>query len=504
MKRIILLGIASLLFASLSAQNLVINGDLEGSELVSFIVKDFANNNWGARRPPRIMSDESSNHFIVVTSNNNPSHDYDSQLFITFPEPLPMGSDVSVNMKIKADRNQESRMELQSTPGGYIDNISKKINFSTEWTTYNHTFLVGHDNIRTLALSLSEGRENNLYFDDIKVEVLPVEGYAKSLDAANDFLVAHGVQSPVLSLKYKAETFCAYSDSRSKCFVVVVSDFYIPYMDNPILAYSIGESSWGSTSADADNSIFTILAYYDYQIKHLYQHNEVYKFLLESIYKPKSSKVGPYLGDIRYNQGYPYNKQYPYDQSDDIGTKKQCVAGCGPVAMAQILSYYHHPVTLKGKRAVTTKSGKRYRKDLADYQVCWDGSDDDLANLVFSCAISISADMSPKETSSSIVNIREAFSKYWGFSRGCRLMEDFTDYSKLASIYYELESGRPMIVTDNKHLWVCDGYENDFLHYNLGWGGSYNGYYRAMIVPSIGGKQMTFKDILIGIEPRRK
>ena len=189
---------------------------------------------------------------------------------------------------------------------------------------------------------------------------------------------------------------------------------------------------------------------------------------------------------------------------NDDGHKSQYVAGCGPVAMAQILSYYHHPVTLKGKRAITTKSGKRYRKDLADYQVCWDGSDDDLANLIFGCAISISADMSVKATSSSINNIRDALSKYWGYSRGCRLMEDYNDLSKLASIYYELEAGRPMIVTDNKHLWVCDGYENDYLHYNLGWGGHCNGYYRAIIVPSISGKQMTFKDILIGIEPRKK
>lgn len=504
MKRILISSIAGLLFTSISAQNLVVNGDLEGSEFGCFIVKEHADNNKGSRRPPRIQSDKSSNHFIVLTTCDNPSHDYDSQLFITFPEPLPIGHNVSVSMKIRADRNQESRMELQSTPGGYLDNVSKKINFSTEWTTYNNTILVGYENIRTLALSLSADKKNNLYFDDIKVEILPDGGYDKSHTTATEFLLGHGVQTPVLNLKYKSETFCAYSDNRNKCFVIVVSDAYAPYIDNPILAYSIGESSWNSTSVDADNSIYTILAYYEYQLKYLYRHNEVYKFLLESIYKPKTDKVGPILGDIRYNQGYPYNEQYPYDKSDDFGHKSHCAAGCGPVAMAQILSYYHHPVTLKGKRALTTKAGKRYRKDLSDYQVCWDGSDDDLANLMFGCAISISADMSAKETSSSIAAIRDAFSKYWGFSRGCRLMEDYTDYSKLASIYYELESGRPMIVTDNKHLWVCDGFENDFLHYNLGWGGSYNGYYRAMIVSSIGGKQMTFKDILIGIEPRKK
>jgi len=593
-----------------SGQELITNGNLEGSDMTCFRVNDYLNNQRREIQEPRIITDDTLNHYIVVTTNQNARNVYDSQLFLSFTEPLSEPCGIKLSMKVKADLSQTASMELHSTPSNYVTYSNVNISFTTEWTPVEYTFFIGDTLVRTLAIDLSTSRVNNLYFDDISAEIVPnmappelvsfrvkvpegpvvqgdriqivytlvstnysiknfdggIEGgklekidrktsnnmitgtvvttadytltktgkikvlpmsatvsgvtvYSDSAfidvlpnsdfgipwSIAEQFLIERGVKSPILVYKYGLETLCALSDDKQECFVVVVSEKYLPYVDNPILAYSIGESMWGSKNKDTDNSIYAIIALYDYQLKYLSSHNQVYKSELKSIYIPKSEKLEPLLGDIKYNQRYPFNKLFPYDINKDNGQKEQCLAGCGPIALAQVLSYYHHPITLKGKRAFTTKTGKKYRKDLSEYQIKWDGTEYDIANLIYACAISVSADMSPTATSSKTVLLKEALVKYWGYSHNCRFMEDYYDYSKLASIYNELDNNRPIIISDTKHLFVCDGYENEYLHYNLGWGGIYNGYYRAMIVPSMFGKgQIPFKEIIIGISPRKK
>jgi hypothetical protein len=83
-----------------------------------------------------------------------------------------------------------------------------------------------------------------------------------------------------------------------------------------------------------------------------------------------------------------------------------------------------------------------------------------------------------------------------------------SDAERASIIYRDLDEGRPCIVSNNGHAFVCDGYHEGFLHYNLGWGGQYNGYYRL----TLGSLQQTYSDnslilvknVICGIEPLRK
>ena len=176
MKRIIITCIISLFFTFLSAQNLIVNGDLEGTELTNYCVNDFVDDVKREFQEPRIISDDTGNHFIVVTTNNNYKNEYDSQLLITFPEPFEEGSNVKLSMKIKADRRQSAVMELHTMPGNWITHVGNNINITTIWTEYNITLHLTDFGVQTFAIDLSSRNgQNNIYFDDISVEVESIE-----------------------------------------------------------------------------------------------------------------------------------------------------------------------------------------------------------------------------------------------------------------------------------------------------------------------------------------
>ena len=60
-------------------------------------------------------------------------------------------------------------------------------------------------------------------------------------------------------------------------------------------------------------------------------------------------------------------------------------------------------------------------------------------------------------------------------------------------IYEELQNGRPVYHAGYSmgggHAFVCDGYDgNGMYHFNWGWGGSYDGYYKLSLMnPGVGG-----------------
>ena len=78
----------------------------------------------------------------------------------------------------------------------------------------------------------------------------------------------------------------------------------------------------------------------------------------------------------------------------------------------------------------------------------------------------------------------------------------------LALLYQELDNGRPCIVSNTAHAFVCDGYKGDYFHFNLGWYGNYNGYYRLKLgnyalTDADGKSLLPVKHMVCGIEPQR-
>ncbi len=120
------------------------------------------------------------NEVIVVDSKDNAISSWETQIFITFPEPLVVGDKVTLSMHVKADHEQSSGYPtFHAQPGEYVSwSGLESFNFTTEWTTVERSVvitedhLVGGRNTQTIAIDLAEpGHGNTFYFDQVKADV---------------------------------------------------------------------------------------------------------------------------------------------------------------------------------------------------------------------------------------------------------------------------------------------------------------------------------------------
>lgn len=236
---------------------------------------------------------------------------------------------------------------------------------------------------------------------------------------------------------------------------------------------------------------------------------------------PKATPVAPLI-KTQWGQGAPFNGKCPSNG------KQTTLAGCVPVALAQVLHYYKSNLHGTGELYYAhVESETEYNIDYSDTEYDWDNmldkyeagkysqkQADAVAKLMLECGVACKAEYDYGNTPA--VNPFVALSKYYRFD--CTyLKRDF--YMKGNSlmgtpskVFYqpaakwmkviqdELKAGRPIIysATDRaaftgiftraaqSHCFVVDGIDADnYLHCNWGWSGLDDGYYDvAMLNPS--------------------
>lgn len=333
----------------------------------------------------------------------------------------------------------------------------------------------------------------------IVLNVLPNPKYGKEWVVARDFLISKGVKPDNLTVRYTSDALAAFSDNTAKAFAIVVRKAFEPYMDNPILAYGIGNSMWDGNNRSGENSVYHILSQYSNQLQTLRKKGELYSSLPQSLYMDNPAGVKPLLGDIKYGQNGPYNAFFPKEKYQ--GKDSTCLVGCGPVALASVLTYYKYPEKPVGK-GMLTLSGKQMEVNMKDAPFSWDGSKKALAALMLCSAASVNSEIGAAGTSSQLIDFKPALMNNWGFSAKCSYLVKEPDMTMIKMVYDDLNAKRPVIVADAAHIFVIDGYDQDFLHLDLGWGGYCNGYYRAMIIQSDSARQLPFDELLAGIAPK--
>lgn len=363
--------------------------------------------------------------------------------------------------------------------------------------------ITGSGRLRVHAMSALIG-EDKVKSDSLLIDVLPHPEYGQEWETALRFLQSKGAldEKERLEYKYGSKTLCAFSDATNRSFAIVVRRSYQPYIEDPVLAYGIGNSMWSGDDKAKDNSVYHILSRYEEQLEGLRSRRQVYRSLPELGYKHAVAAVRPQLGEIEFGQSAPYNKLLPKDQFE--GRDSTCLAGCGPVALAQVLASYRHNALPQGTGTFSLKSGREFKVNMKDHPVTWDYTADELPDLMLDCVASVMAKLSPTATSSSLSDFKAGLINYWDYSPLCTWVSDYGDVEKLEALYYELDRHRPVIVADENHLFVVDGYDQEFFHLNLGWKGYCNGYYRALVVPGVSGRQLPFTEMLVGIQPQEK
>ena len=197
------------------------------------------------------------------------------------------------------------------------------------------------------------------------------------------------------------------------------------------------------------------------------------------------------LVTTRWDQDTPYNYKCP-----SVGGKKS-MTGCVATAAAQVMKYHNYPEegsgTISYKDGTTTRTlsldGKKF--DWANMLDSYNGTynstqRDAVAFLMQAIGYASEMEYSPDASGAQSPVMVEGVKKYFGYNEKMVMLE--RDNFPLAQweqlVYDNIKTVGPVYYagTDNiqgGHAFVCDGYSQDgFFHFNWGWGGAYDGYFK--------------------------
>lgn len=236
----------------------------------------------------------------------------------------------------------------------------------------------------------------------------------------------------------------------------------------------------------------------------------------------------------RWNQSPLYNNLCPYDSAKNERT----VTGCVATAMAQVLKYWDYPTMGNGDYSYKHTLGTQFA-DFAATTYDWanmpleltsastDAEVAAVSQLMYHCGVSVEMDYGVSSTggsgaftisskSNSTHCAEYALREYWGYKPTLQGLQKakYSDKDWKKMLKDDLKAGRPIIYSgygDGGHCFVCDGYnEDEYFHFNWGWGGLYDGYFllNALApgsggIGSGGGTYNNDQQAIFGVEPLR-
>lgn len=360
-----------------------------------------------------------------------------------------------------------------------------------------------------MAQNVSDNNNQNAY--DI---------HSEERACAHQWLLDHGLNSESVSLilTYEDEGFLVFEDSRNHCFCIVANKDVWPLLYGPVLAYSTETPLYLNPNTASSQQYNCLVKAFRDQLAAL-KKNSASPDTTKALYIPKNKEVQPMTAEIKWNQGNPYNMFAPTKNGNRV------LIGCVPTATAIVMGYHQWPergedhcyYLLDNKTIATmdfskcTPQWKLYKSKYFPKDTLDEGAMN-LSKLMVSIGLSVDASFSDNGTNAYLKNVKPTLCNHFGYSAHIahydirQKIHTLTEDQLEALLYKELDEGRPCIVTNNGHAFVCDGYNGDFLHYNLGWSGHYNGYYRLRLGPykkSDGELLTLIKGIVYGIEPQR-
>ncbi len=225
------------------------------------------------------------------------------------------------------------------------------------------------------------------------------------------------------------------------------------------------------------------------------------------------------LVTTRWNQDSPYNDLCP-----TLGSTR-CPAGCVATAMAQVINYHKYPEKGIGSHRYRW-NGQNLSFDFANTTFEWDKMLDSyaggagtaeqrnaVATLLYGCGVSVDMGYKAESSGAFSYNVPMALREYFGFDQGVhyenRLV--YTSQQWEDMVYDQIKNVGPVYYSgrgeSGGHAFVCDGYMDGLFHFNWGWGGMSDGYFRLnALVPGsqgIGGNSDGFNTdqaIIAGIQ----
>lgn len=206
------------------------------------------------------------------------------------------------------------------------------------------------------------------------------------------------------------------------------------------------------------------------------------------------------------------------------------VTGCVATAMAQVMKYWSFPATGTGFHSYNHQKYGTLSANFGSVNYQWtqmpnvlNSSNSAVATLMFHCGVSVDMGYSPESSGAYVITSQSpvehcaeyAFKTYFGYKNTLKGVErkNYSESQWVNLLKTELDAQRPVIYagfgSGGGHCFIADGYDNNnFFHFNWGWGGAYDGYFVVNALNpddvGIGGGNGGFnsgQQIILGLEP---
>ena len=200
-----------------------------------------------------------------------------------------------------------------------------------------------------------------------------------------------------------------------------------------------------------------------------------------------------YFCQTQWNQDYPYNYCCP---EDPAGSGGHTYVGCLATAMSQLMRFWAYPSKGIGSHCYFHEDYGEICADFGNTEYDWDNMPNTLnsnsseaeklatGTLCFHCGVTIDMGYGPDGSGGGSGTIPSVMHTYFDYSDANVQLNrnDFETETWKTMVREQFDMGWPMYYggceEDGCHAFVCDGYDdNDMFHFNLGWGGSSDGWY---------------------------
>lgn len=216
--------------------------------------------------------------------------------------------------------------------------------------------------------------------------------------------------------------------------------------------------------------------------------------------------VGPLLGNNQWNQTKYYNDKCPADATGNAAYGGHAAVGCGAIVMGQVMRYWRYPETGIGSHSYNHPSYGTLSANFANTHYNFSAMSDKLvttfhpdscvdaiSTLLYHCGVAVNMYYGAAASTANSNYIVSAMSTYFGYPNTVQYVErgSISATNWLNHIKEELDERAPFMYGGSGnyggHVWTCDGYrDDDYLHFNWGWGGTQNGYFAITSCSSYG------------------
>ena len=200
-----------------------------------------------------------------------------------------------------------------------------------------------------------------------------------------------------------------------------------------------------------------------------------------------------YFCTTKWNQDYPYNCCCP---DDPAGSGGHAIVGCLATAMSQLMRFWAYPAQGIGSHCYYHEDYGQICADFGNTTYDWDNMPNTLnssssdaeklatGTLCFHCGVTIDMGYGPDGSGGASGPIPGVMHQYFDYCDAIIQLRrnDYETETWKTMVREQFDMGWPMYYGGCQdggcHAFVCDGYDDyDMFHFNLGWGGSSDGWY---------------------------